>query len=80
MHELGVLTHAIKTVDDIAKKNGIEKIKFITLEVGLQSSYVPLFFEKLFPVAIENYPLFQDAKLNIERVAGKGLVIKEIGY
>lgn len=80
MHELGVLKHAIKTVSEIAKKNNIDSIKFITLEVGTQSSFVPMFFEKLFPVAIEGLTLFNDASLKIELVEGKNLIIKEIGY
>ena len=63
MHELGVLCHAVKTVSDIAEKNNIEKIKFMTLEVGLESSFVPAFFEKLFPAATENFPLLKDAEL-----------------
>ena len=80
MHELGILKHAIKTVNDISEKNDIEKIKFITLEVGKDSSFVPIFFEKLYPVAIEGMERFQNAILNIEVVDGKGLIIKEIGY
>lgn len=80
MHELGILKHAIKTVSDIAIKNNIETIKFITLEVGKDSTFVPIFFEKLFPVAIEDNHLFSQAKLKIEIAEGKGLVIKEIGY
>ena len=80
MHELGVLCHAVKTVSDIAEKNNIEKIMFMTLEVGTESSFVPAFFEKLFPAAIENFPLLKDAELRIQTVSGKGLIIKEIGY
>ncbi len=80
MHELGILKHAIKTVSDIAIKNNIETIKFITLEVGKDSTFVPIFFEKLFPVVIEDNHLFSQAKLKIEIAEGKGLVIKEIGY
>ena len=32
MHELGVLIQAVKTVDQIAKKNKIKKVKHITLD------------------------------------------------
>ena len=80
MHELGVLTHAIKTVDEIAEKNGVKRIKFITLEVGTESSFVPAFFEKLYPVATDKYKRFKKSSLKIETVPGKGLNIKEIGY
>ena len=80
MHELGVLCHAVKTVSEIAEKNKIKCIKFMTLEVGESSSFVPAFLEKLFPVAIENYPLLKKAQLRIQMAPGSGLIIKEIGY
>lgn len=80
MHELGVLTSAVKTVSDTAKKNRIKAIKFMTLQVGAESTFVPAFMEKLFPAAKENYPILKDAELKIEIIPGKGLIIKEIGY
>ncbi len=80
MHELGVLRNAVKTVTNVAQKNDIKKIKFITLEMGAESSFVPVFLEKLFPVAIDGLPLFEGAELKLETVPGKGLIIKEIGY
>ena len=69
-----------KQIENVANSNGIKTIKYITLEVGLDSSYLPLFFEKLFPVAIEGLTLFENSKLNIETVPGRNLIIKEIGY
>lgn len=80
MHELGVLRNAVKTVSDVAEKNGIQKIKFMTLQIGAESTFVPVFFEKLFPAATDNVPVFEGAELRMEIVPGKGLVIKEIGY
>ena len=80
MHELGVLCQIVKKVNHIAQENGIKKIKHITLEVGRESSFVPVFLERLFPVAIEKFPILENAKLKIEAVAGKNLVIKDMGY
>lgn len=80
MHELGVLRNAVKTVTQIAQKNNIKRIKFITLQMGNASSFVPVFFEKLFPAAIDGLPLFEGAELKLETVPGKSLVIKDIGY
>ena len=80
MHELGVLKNAIKTVSDAAAKHGIKQIKFITLEIGTDSTFVPVFFEKLFPVAIDGLELYKNAQLKLQSVPGRGLVIKEIGY
>lgn len=80
MHELGVLIQAVKTVDQIAKKNKIKKVKHITLEVGEESGYVPVFLTKLFPVAVEHFPVMQETKLKIEMVPGRKLQIKDLGY
>ena len=80
MHELGILCQIVKKVNGIANENQISKVKHITLEVGEASNIVPVFLEKLFPVARENFPVFDNCKLKIEKIEGKGLVIKEIGY
>ena len=80
MHELSVLSQAVKTVSGIAKQHNIQSIKFVTLEVGSESTYVPLFFHKLYPIAIEHFPVLHGSELKTVTVAGKGLTIKEIGY
>lgn len=80
MHELGVLRYAVKTVERVAEKNNIEQIDHITLEVGKASGYVPMFLNKLYPVAIENHPVMKNSELKIVMAEGKGLSIKDIGY
>ena len=80
MHELGILYQTVRSVARIAVKNRIQKIKHITLEVGMESTYVPAYLKKLFPVAIDQEPLMKGAQLHIEMVPGRGLLIKEIGY
>ena len=80
MHELGVLCQIVKKVNRIVEEQKISYIKHITLEVGEASSFVPIFLEKLFPAAVENFPVFHSCRLKIEKTEGKGLVIKNIGY
>ncbi len=80
MHELGVLCQVVKKVSEVAEKNKISLIKHITLEVGTESTFVPVFLEKLFPVATDELPLFKNSELRLSMVPGKNLVIKEIGY
>ncbi|MBQ6899608.1 MAG: hydrogenase maturation nickel metallochaperone HypA [Firmicutes bacterium] len=80
MHELGVLLQAVKTASSAAQKNNITRVKHMTLEVGEDSTFVPVFFEKLWPVAIENFPVMHGAKLKIETAPGEKLLIKDIGY
>ena len=80
MHELGVLHHIVKKVNGIASENRIAKIKHIALDVGNSSGFVPRYLTKLFPVAIDAYPVLRETELRIAVVPGNGLVIKEIGY
>ncbi len=80
MHELGILYHIVKKVYNITIENGISKVKHIALEVGDASGFVPRYLKKLYPIAIDAYPTLKEAELRISIVAGKGLVIKEIGY
>ena len=80
MHELGVLLQAVKTASAAAEKNNILRVKHMTLEVGDESTFVPVFFEKLWPMATENFPVMKNARLIIETAPGAGLIIKDIGY
>ena len=80
VHELGVLYQAIRTVDRIAGEQNIRQVKHITLEVGTESTFVPAYLEKLFPVAAEQFPVAKGASLRLEMVPGRNLVIKELAY
>ena len=80
MHELGVLCQVVRIVDQAARKNRIRRIKAVTLSVGEESGYLPVFLEKLFPVAIERVPVMNGARLQIEMAAGRSLQVKSISY
>lgn len=73
MHEISVLKKAVDLAEQTALDNGIEKIAYVTLEVGELTGYLPVFFHKYFPVVIENRPILQDAELKIISVAGEAL-------
>ncbi len=80
MHELGVLFQAVKTVDRITAEHKIKRVTYITLEVGTESTFVPSYLEKLFPLAADRSPVMKEAQLRIRMVPGRSLVIGEIGY
>ena len=81
MHELGVLRMAARTAVRAAEQNNVKKIKFFTLEIGDESGFVPLFFEKYFPIIREEFPALVQAELRMETVrGGHRLLVKEIGY
>ena len=74
-----VLCQIIKKVNRVAEEHKISQIKHITLEVGEASSFVPVFLEKLFPAAVENFPAFHSCILKIEKTEGKRKSGKEKG-
>ncbi len=80
MHELGVLKQIVRAVVRIAEENKIEKIKFVTIEVGRASSFVPMYLQKLYPVAMDQIAVMRGSELKILMVDGRNLQIRDIGY
>jgi len=80
MHELGVLYQAVRAVERIASEHRINRIKHLTLEVGEESTFVPAYLKKLFPLAADRSGVMEGAELRIRMVPGQRLVIGEIGY
>lgn len=73
MHEVGILTQIIKSVEKVAAENNINKIAAISLEIGELSGVLPVFMEKYYPIAIEGKPIFEGSELRIEVIPGEGL-------
>lgn len=80
MHELGILTHALKQVVKIAKSHRIRVVKAITLEIGEQSGVVIPYLRKLYPAAVSQFSILRNAELKIDLCPGKNLTIKDIRY
>ena len=80
MHELGVLTQALKRVQRAADEKNIKSIKTVVLEIGETSSFVPAYFARLYPAARELFPATAQSELRMLMVPGPGLRIKEISY
>lgn len=80
MHELGVLTQALKRVQRAAEENGIRRVKHITLEVGESSGFVCAYFMKLHPAARDLFPALKKAELHLVTVPGSSLRIKDMAY
>lgn len=73
MHEIGVLTKAVRMAEEAARERGLEHIEYITLEVGELSGYLPVFFEKYFPIVAQDYPVLQGTRLLMNIVRGEAL-------
>lgn len=72
LHELGVIIEVIKTVEDFARQNKVERIDTLVLQIGELSSMIPKYIEDCYPAAIDG-TLLQETKLKIEIVPGNAL-------
>ena len=65
MHELSLVMQIVEVVEEQAKLNSVEKIKFVELEVGKQSGVVVEALEFAFDEAKKG-SLLQNAELRIQ--------------
>ncbi len=65
MHELGIVMHVIKQVEDVARENKVEKVTALNLEVGEVSSVVPELFRDCFEWAKKKTDFMRETKLNL---------------
>lgn len=68
MHELGVVFHCIKQVNEIAAENKVKKVNSVTVEIGEVSTVVPYLFEDCWNWAVKKETVLKDAKIIIEKI------------
>ena len=70
MHELGIVVHVIKQVEELAKKNNATKVLELTLEVGEVSGVVKEYFVDAFNWYIKKTEYMKECKLNYITIEG----------
>lgn len=65
MHELGILYHIVKQVEDVAKENNLTEIETLVLQVGQWSSVIPKYLENCYPAASDG-SILENTELKIE--------------
>lgn len=69
MHELGVVFHVIKTVENLAKENDLTEIKSVTLEVGEVSTVIEDYLRKCWKWSVEKKSaMMQNTELLVEKI------------
>ena len=69
MHELGLLSAMVKTIEGIAREEELERVEKIVLQVGELSGVVPAYLESCYPAAV--YKTFmEDTALELEIIPG----------
>jgi hydrogenase nickel incorporation protein HypA/HybF len=68
MHELGVVFHCVKQINEIARENKVKKINSVTIQIGEVSTVIPYYFEDCWNWAIKKEDVLKDSKLVIETI------------
>ena len=66
MHELGLVFHIIKRLENLAQEQNLKKIQSVTLELGEVSGVVPEFLQDGWKWAIKKSQVLDGAALKIE--------------
>lgn len=68
MHELGVVFHIIKGVENAAKEYELTDISSVTVELGQVSTVIPHYLTDCWKWAVKKTDLLRDTKLLIEEI------------
>ena len=66
MHELGIVFHAIRTVERVGADNGLTEVASVTLELGEVSGAIPRELVSCWDWAVQKSDLLRGAALHIE--------------
>ncbi len=69
MHEVGIISSMLKTIDRIAVSEGLSHVETVVLQVGELSGVIPHFMEECWPAATYKTK-FQDTKMEMEVIPG----------
>ena len=69
MHELGLISAVVKTVENIMAQENLTTVEKIVLQVGELSGVIPRYVEECFPAAVYKTTL-ENTKLEMEVVPG----------
>ena len=66
MHELGIIVHIAKTLDQVAAENELKKIGSVTLDIGEVSGIVPEYLTECWEFYRKKNPLIAECEMKIE--------------
>ena len=68
MHEMGIVVHLARTLDEMAKDNHLVKLGSVTLQVGEVSGIVTDLFTDCWNYFRRRYPVLTDCELKLETI------------
>lgn len=68
MHELGIVFHIVKTVENIAQENQAEKVGKVVLQIGEVSTIIPHYLQDCWKWKCSKSELMDGCELEIETI------------
>ncbi|MCR5124178.1 MAG: hydrogenase maturation nickel metallochaperone HypA [Treponema sp.] len=68
MHELGIVFHVIKRLENLASEQNLSAIQSVTLEIGEVSGVVPSYLTDCWQWAVKKTSVMQNSALKIETI------------
>ncbi len=68
MHEMGIVTHLAKTLDELAEEQHITKFGSVTLQVGEVSGIMTEYFVDCWDYFKKRHPVLVDCTLKLETI------------
>ena len=69
MHEVGIISSMLKTIEKVMEQENLTTVETIVLQVGELSGVVPHYMRECFPAATYK-TRFQDTRLELEVIPG----------
>lgn len=66
MHELGIVVHIVRTLEDVAQKNSLTDIRRVTLQIGKVSGIEPDYLVDCWEYYKKKVPLLKYSTLDYE--------------
>ena len=68
MHELGIVFHIVKTVEEIAAENQADRVGKVVLQIGEVSTIIPSYLEDCWKWKCSKSPVMAGCELVIETI------------
>lgn len=68
MHELGIVFHIIKEIEEVGQENGLTAVSSVTLQIGEVSGVLHEYLQDCWKWACSKSELMQGAELIIEQI------------
>lgn len=86
MHELGIVFHIIRSVEDVARQNNVRRVTAVTLELGEVSGVLEDYLQDCWNWAVSKSDLMRGARLQVAVIPAKtlcedcGMVYPTVAY